>query len=355
VIVETFPTRAAWLAARRNPHAIGASEAAVALGVSPYSDPWALWERKVGRGEDDRTPEDVEALTRGNRWEPAVLAEYEDASGGRVVEPGAHFGQRGHLVTLSNEAFPWLRSSPDAFAVDRWGVLGHVEAKTALDGDAWTDDRGVIIDHWTDGSETLVPAHYAVQAYVQLAVTGMPWNDLCALVPHRGWLAVRWVRLMRDEATQNALIEALAAWRSRHLVGGEPPPVDGSRACSRHLARLLDPPKKRPSRAATSEEAVSMRELAMLRARMKRDEERARLLGNELAAAAGADRITLDGEGKTPFGQAQSTGGRVTIDAAKLKAEFPDAYAACSRTSAESVTFAMYNLKEPTNDDQSDE
>lgn len=350
LIVDLYPTRTAWLAARRDPFAIGASEAAAALGVSPYSDPWALWELKWAQramnaaGIDESSERDFSALSRGNRWEPVVLAEYAAESEGTIVEPGEHFGRKGHTVTIANRAFPWLRESPDAFAIDKYGVLGHVEAKTALDRDAWTRDRGAIVDKWSDGSEELIPPHYAVQAYVQLAVTGLPWNDVCVLVPSGGWLEVRWLRLMRDEETQGQIVEALTAWRERHLIGGEPPSVDGSQACNRYLARRFKAVDERPRRVATPDEAEKLRELAALRATVKAAEERVGLLTNELVVSADGHRVALADAKGAPFGQTQSTGGRTTIDSKKLQASFPDAYAACLRTGAPSVTFATYGF-----------
>ena len=347
LVVELFPTKAAWLAARRDPLAIGASEAAAVLGVSPYMDSWALWELKQSQAAKASVPvdeRDLVALSRGNRWEPVVLAEYAAESEGTIVEPGEHFGRKGHTVTISNRAFPWLRESPDAFAIDKHGVLGHVEAKTSMDRDAWTQGRGTVVERWTDGSEELIPPHYAVQAYVQLAVTCLPWNDVCVLVPSGGWLEVRWLRLMRDEETQGQIVETLTEWRERHLVGGEPPSVDGSEACNRYLARRFTAVKKREERVATPEEAAKIRGLAELRATGNSAEVRAKVLANELVVSAGEHRVVLEKGG--PFGQTQSTGGRTTIDAKKLEASFPDAYAACIRTGAPSVTFATYGFKD---------
>ncbi len=348
--VEFYSDRASWLAARRGPFSIGASEAAAVLGVSPYMDPWAFWEIKQGHAmsHDDR---DDAVLSRGNRWEPVVLAEYADASGSTIVEPGAHFGRKGTIVTLSNTEFPWLRESPDAFALDRYGVLGHAEAKTAMDRDAWTNDRGAIIDKWSNGSEELMPPHYAVQAYVQLAVTDLPWNDVCALVPSNGWLEVRWLRLMRDEDTQSAIVEALDAWREKHLVRGDAPDVDGSSACNRYLARRLNVPKKRASRVATPEEAAAMREVALLRAQTKAAEERVKSLTNSLVVSAGESIVRLSDDKKGPYGQAEPSSGRTTIDSKKLKDEFPDAYAACKRTSAPGVSFATYRFEKEKADE----
>lgn len=338
--IETFATRTEWLAAKKAPATISASEAAAALGVHPHQGPWSLWRAKRGEGSE---PEDAAVTTRGNRWEPAVLAEYEDAAGVRVVKPGALVGRPDHLVILASREHPWLRESPDAFAIDPHGLaLGHVEAKTAMHRDAWSPERGVVIERWAEGAEALVPPHYAVQGYVQLAVSGLPWNDLCALVLDGGWLAVRWVRLLRDEETQGQLVEALAAWRARHLVGGEAPDVDGSRACNRFLARVF---QARPARVATADEAAKIRELARLRAEMKAAEARVDALSNELTAAAEGARLLLSDAKGAPYGQPQRLAGRTTVDAERLRTEFPEAYAACQRTGEASIAFRTYRFE----------
>ncbi len=350
LIVDCYPTREAWLHGRRDPLNIGASEAAVVLGVSPYADAWSFWEKKTGQAKGEFIPDDADAfvLSRGNRWEPVVLEEYGIASESTIVEPGENFGRKGHIVTLSNPAFPWLRSSPDAFAIDKWGTFGHVEAKTALDRDAWTRDRGIIIDKWADRSEELLPPHYAVQAYSQLAVSGLPWNDVCALVPSSGWLEVRWVRLMRDADTQDAIVEACAAWRDKHLVRGEAPDVDGTAACNRYLARRLNVPDARARRMASEEEATKIHELAALRATIGAAEDRVKVLTNELVVAAGESIVAVAEGKKAPYGQAQKVGAKETIDTKKLKTEFPEAHAACKRTGAASVWFATYRFEKQT-------
>lgn len=338
--IETYPTRAAWLAARHHPTAISASEAAAVLGVHPHLTAWGLWERK-------RTPTDAgredEAIQRGHRWEGAVLAEYEDAAGVCVVRPGAAVGRPDHLVILASRVHPWLRESPDAFAIDpHRQELGHVEAKTAMHRDAWSPEHGVVIERWTEGAEALVPPHYAVQGYVQLEVSGLPWNDLCALVLDGAWLAVRWVRLLRDPETQGQIVEALAAWRSRHLVAGEPPDVDGSRACNRFLARAF---QARPARLASPDEDAKLRELARLRAEVKAAEGRIDALSNELTAAADGARLLLSDAKGAPYGQPQPSAGRTTVDVARLRADFPEAFAACQRTGEPSVSFRTYRFE----------
>lgn len=347
MIVDLYSTREAWLAGRGDPTAIGASEVAACLGVHPQLDAWTLYDRKVN---GVRVANDSPVLARGNRWEGVVLGEYADASGNVLVEPGAHFGKPGALVTLANEAFPWLRSSPDSFAREG-GTLGHVEAKTSMHRDGWSPDHGIVIERWTDNCADLLPSHYAVQAYAQLAVSELPWNDVCALVPDGGWLAVRYVRVMADPETQAAIVEEVGAWRERHLVAKEPPPIDGTTACNRWLARTTK--KRADARPVTEAERADIERYAALCAEKKKREVEMKELANRLVLASDGMRLTTGGKG-APFGQPQYAQGKTTVDAKRLKDEFPQAHAACLRKGQPTVSFRLYGFsnEEESDDDQ---
>ena len=329
-----YPTREAWALARMASDTIGASEVAAVLGVHPQMSAWDLWRKK----REGIGVEQTSVMGRGHRWESAVLADYSDASGNKVVAPGDYFGHPGELITVANDAFLWLRSSPDAFA---WqgDTLGHVEAKTSLHAGAWSPDKGVVIEKWDDAFASLIPPHYSVQAYSQLAATDMPWNDVCALVPEGGWLGVRWVRVMRDVPTQQAIVAAAEAWRERHLVGGETPPVDGSEGCNRFFGARQGP--AREARNADAEEAAWLQRLASLRASAKEIDGEVKKLTNALVDRADGARLVLP----VGFGQPERSQGKETIDADKLKTEFPEAHAACAKRGQPFVMFKTYKME----------
>ena len=339
--VETFVTREEWLAARRAPDTIGASEAAAVLGVSPFMTAWSFWEMKRHPQSEKRS----EVLQRGHRWEPAVIAEYQDESEHEVLTPGeAVRSERDALVTLSNPRIPFIRQSPDSFALDR-GTLGQVEAKTALQAGVWSPEPGIVIDRWDDAHADLIPPHYAVQGYVQLIVTELDWVDLCALVPKGRWLGVRWVRLMRDVETQQQIEAALTEFRARHLIAGEPPALDGSDACNRYLARKHPSlaGKEKPWRHATIVEARKMVELADIRAKEKVLKARADLLRNELIESAQGRRLVCSSHPKGPYGQPQNNEGRVTLDMDRLRREVaPDVMRRCEKQGAPFASFVLY-------------
>jgi predicted phage-related endonuclease len=348
--VTSYATRAEWLAARSQPDTIGASEAAIALGVSPYGTPWTLWERKRTTQADTGS----EVMQRGNRWESAVLAEYEDASGNAVCAAGDPLGMGalispptgGRIVMLESARLPWLRQTPDAFARDRSGELGQVEAKTAMQARDWTPEPGLVIESWRDDYADLVPAHYAVQGYVQLIVSGLPWVDLCALVPRGMWLAVRYVRLQRDPETMDALELALTEWRQRHLVNGEPPELDGSDACNRYLAGKFASAngKNRPERTASAEERELMAQLNAVRQLAKHSKERGDVLRNALLASAEGLRLRAGLSQRDPYGQPQATGGGAYVDMDALRREAPELVARHTKQKQQGATFRTYRF-----------
>ncbi len=339
--IDAYPTRREWLDSRAANDNLGASEASMALGVSPYGTPWTLWESKMRPAKEKR----ADQLQRGHRWEPSVLAEYEDESGHEVLTPAeACQVPPGSIVVVSNPRLPWLRQSPDGFAIAR-GELGQVEAKTAVRAHVWAPEPGLVIDRWDDTYAEIVPPHYAVQGYVQLIVSVLPWVDLCALVPRGMWLGVRWVRLMRDAETQQQIEDALTEWRDRHLVHGEPPPIDGGEACNRYLARAFPPRKKKPARIATPEEADKMVRLAGLRAEIDAAKEEADRLRNELLLSAEGYRLHMPGEPKGPYGQPQATGGRVTLNVARMRRELPDVVKKYEQQGERGASFNLYRFK----------
>jgi putative phage-type endonuclease len=146
--------RAEWLELRRG--VLGASEAAAALGVSPYQTPVELWQRKVGLMNDQ---DESEAMRWGNLLEPVILAEYQHRTG-RVVAATQEF--RVH------PGYPCLAATLDARCED--GRL--VEVKTA---NAWAKE-------WGDEQTDEVPEPYLIQVAQQMAVTGAAVADVAVLI-----------------------------------------------------------------------------------------------------------------------------------------------------------------------------
>ena len=78
----TFETREEWLEGRSI--GIGASEAAAAIGMSPWQTTLDLWKLKTGNAQ----PKDLSgnaAVSQGVKWEPERLAEFSKKKYGKTL------------------------------------------------------------------------------------------------------------------------------------------------------------------------------------------------------------------------------------------------------------------------------
>ncbi|MGC3963620.1 MAG: YqaJ viral recombinase family protein [Rhodocyclaceae bacterium] len=198
-------SRQEWLSARNA--GIGSSDAAAALGLSPYKSPLELWLEKTGR----RTPEDIsekDAVFWGSTLEPIIASVYAQRSEQRVHRVNA---------LLQHPQHPFMLANLDRAA----GSDGILEIKTAGHHSAHL---------WEDG----VPDAYHCQVVHQLAVTGKAWADVAVLI---GGQDFRVYRIARNEAEIAALIERESTfWR--HVQSDVAPDPDGSESAGRSLSWL---------------------------------------------------------------------------------------------------------------------
>lgn len=112
-----------WLALRREK--IGASDAPIIMGVSPWTTPRQLWETKVGLREPQET---TERMQRGHDLEPVARAEFMRQTGIPV-----------HSCVLRHRTHKWMIASLDGLDLERSVVVeikcpGKRDHESALDG-----------------------------------------------------------------------------------------------------------------------------------------------------------------------------------------------------------------------------
>ncbi|MDR7007728.1 YqaJ viral recombinase family nuclease [Paraburkholderia strydomiana] len=212
-LVETKSlSREDWLSARKN--GIGGSDAAAAVGLSPYTSPLELWLIKTGRDENLPKPDandTTEPVYWGALLEPIVAASYTKQTGNRVRRVNA---------VLQHPQIPFMLANIDREVVGNRDVQ-LLECKTA-------GEFGARL--WRDG----VPEYVQLQVQHQLAVTGRQAADVAVLLCGQK-LEVH--RVMRDDALIARLVELEAAfWR--YVETGTPPPADGSESADRALRCL---------------------------------------------------------------------------------------------------------------------
>lgn len=197
-------SRDEWLEKRR--HGIGGSDAAIIMGVSPFSSLMDLWLDKTGQfeaNEDDAS----EAMYWGNVLEDVVAREFTERTGKRV---------RRRNAILQHPDYPYMFANVDRLVL---GEKAGLEVKTT---NAFYQDEGQC------------PPLYYSQVQHYMAVTGYKkWYVAVLAGGQRFYIYT----VHRSEDYINELIAAEAEfWQ---MVQEERPPAfDGSAASTRLLNQL---------------------------------------------------------------------------------------------------------------------
>lgn len=250
--------RLVWLERKRE--AIGASEVAALLGLSPWKSPYALWAEKTGAVPIDETESEWQ------RWgvllEPIVCDEYARETGRKVVDHGRY-------ASRVSATCPHLSATLDREVIDDARGPGVLEAKNVS---AWKQGD------WEDGA----PLLYQVQIQAQLEVTGHRWGSAAALV---GGNTFRWCDVERDDAFIEMMRRKVAEfWQL--VEKRTPPPVDGSQSTAEVLRRLY--PNDSGETVALDGVAMTWRdEMEQADAEIKAATERKNAAKNQVIAAIG--------------------------------------------------------------------
>lgn len=208
---------AEWLATRRS-LGIGASDAAVILGVSRFKSPYQLWHEKLGLQVVSN--EETEAMEWGKTLEDPLARKYARLTKRQVERPKP-------WMILQDEQYPYmfctldglLGSCPDRPEVGTRKI--PLELKTA---------HWMLKGNWKEEP----PVEYVIQVQHQAAVTGAPFVSIGALVGGQEFV---WCDIERDDdfIAQLRALEG-AFWES--LKSGVPPPIDGTASTRATLLAL---------------------------------------------------------------------------------------------------------------------
>lgn len=199
-----------WLAARR--YMIGASESAALFGVGyAGQSPVSVWNAKV-EGEEDLGEE--KRLKIGKLIEPSLRAIFADETGLPCESPGEFAIYKHPQLTV-------MGATLDALTEDEHGVC-PVELKNVshFNRDEWLDEP---------------PLKYQVQVQHQLAVTGAKRGYLMGFIG--GNDPIIKVIKRNDRFIESTLMPKIEEFWG-FVTRREPPPVDGSIATAKLLARM---------------------------------------------------------------------------------------------------------------------
>jgi putative phage-type endonuclease len=296
-LVETRTlSRTDWLKVRKS--GIGGSDAAAAVGLSPYKSALELWLEKTGRDSELAQPDPhdtTEPVYWGNLLEPIVAAAYTQQTGNRVRKVNA---------VLQHPTIPFMLANLDREVIGVPG-LQILECKTA-------GEFGARL--WRDG----VPEYVQLQVQHQLAVTGKRAADVAVLLCGQQ-LVVH--RIDRDDELIARLIP-LEAQFWEHVVSDRPPLADGSESADRALRCLY------PGHASTTVDftgdrnlSATFADLVALRADIDvRGKQEAQLKQTLQQAMGDASRAIFE-TGEVSFKRSKDSDG---IDLKRLLADHPE-------------------------------
>lgn len=177
--------RASWLLTRSI--GIGASEAAAAVGMSPWQTPLELWKLK----SSIIAPKDLSgnaAVEQGNRMEPVLRAFYMGIHSEYALDYHPY-------DIIFQEERPWLFATLDGELTDEDGRRGILEIKTA------TPNGKAGWDKWANGN---LPQNYYIQTLHQMLATGYEFVRLfAALYSLNGDITLREYEIERDDVTDD--------------------------------------------------------------------------------------------------------------------------------------------------------
>lgn len=307
-------SRADWLDVHRT--GIGGSDAAAAVGLSPYKSQLELWLEKTGRDADLPKPDPsdtTEPIYWGTLLEPIVAAAYTQQTGHRVRKVNA---------VLQHPAHPFMLANLDREIVGVPGVQ-ILECKTAGEFGA---------RHWQDG----VPDSVQLQTMHQLAVTGQEAADVAVLLCGQR-LAV--YRIARDDALIAQLI-ALEAEFWRYVETDTPPPGDGSESADRAL-RCLYPADNGGTVDFSDDRALSttFADLVAVREQITALEVSAAKLKQVIQSAMGEATRALFDTGEVTYRRSKDG---TSTDLERLLADHPDLAQQYAIPKAGSRRFLIY-------------
>lgn len=282
-----------WLALRQQ--GIGSSDAAAAIGLSPYKSPLALWLEKTRRKE----PEDIsgkDAVVWGTTLEPVLARVYAERTGRKVRRVNAVLQHAEHHFMLANL---------DREVVGCEGGPGVLEIKTAGYHSAV---------QW----EYSVPVAYQCQVLHQLAVTGHAWADVAVLI---GGQDFRIYRIQRDDDKIADLIEREAAFWQAVETDQQPAP-DGSDDAARALQWLFPQDNGDTLDLTESSEFNTLfGDLLAIRQRKEETEAIEARLKQQLQAALGSATSAVFQGGKISWKKSKD---RLAPDLERLNLDHPD-------------------------------
>lgn len=205
-------SREKWLTKRKK--GIGGSDAGAICGLNPYASPLSVY---LDKTTEEISSCDNEAMRQGRELEDYVAKWFVESTGMKV---------RRSNVMYQNQEYPFMIADVDRVII---GEDAGLECKTASAYNA---------DKWKNGE---IPAHYMIQCYHYMAVTGKRAWYIAVLILGQDF---KYAKLEWDKEIIQNLIEVESGFWNKHVIPKCLPDPDGTKASEEVLEKYFRISKK---------------------------------------------------------------------------------------------------------------
>lgn len=191
------------------PHGLGASDAPVACGVSPWKSAWELCLEKMGELEPGPMNE---AMRLGLLLEPVVSQLYSEQTGYPLIT----------CPLVPHPKIPWAFCSPDRLRDDGSGHLVELKTSRRFDG-------------WGPAGTDEIPEPYLIQVHHQMECCGRDAADVAVLIAGQEF---RIYHVCRNQRLIDAMLEREREFWKRVEERDPPTPDFSAASCQRVLASM---------------------------------------------------------------------------------------------------------------------
>lgn len=282
-------TQKEWLQLRKT--GIGGSDAGAVCGLHPYSSAMKVFRDKTSEIVEET---DSEAVRIGHDLEEYVAKRFMEATGLKV--------RRFNYMYRSKE-HPFMIADVDRLVI---GEDAGLECKTAS---AYSADK------WADGN---IPLHYMMQCYHYMAVTGKRVWYIAAVILGREFT---YRKLVWDEAVISNLTAIEEDFWQNHVLTGQIPPPDGSRACDEVIAQYFGKAKEDSVIELTGfdEKLGRRRDILQKIAELETEKKQ---IEQEVKLAMGEHELARSRQYRVSWGNVDST----RLDTKRIREEKPEIY-----------------------------
>lgn len=213
---------------------IGSSDVGAICGVDPWKTVHRVWEEKRGLTTQGKEPLPI----RVGRLVEDLIAELYEEETGEVLETRDEARARGTMRD-PRDGCGWILATPDRL------LKSDPKALIEIKWVGWRVAKG-----WDTSAPDGVPDYVRCQAEWQMRVTGRERVYVPVIIDGARFHVFT---VERSEKIQSAIVERARDFWERHVLGGEPPPADGSDDAKAMLQRLY--PNVRAQLAAAPDDA----------------------------------------------------------------------------------------------------